>query len=71
MDYLGVPFGPMPQLMAVADYVTKVHAICMHCGNLAQYSFRKAPGDKQILLGEKESYTALCRACFHKESSKQ
>ncbi len=71
MDYLGVPFGPMPQLMAVADHVTKVHAICMNCGNLAQHSFRKAPGDKQIMLGEKESYTALCRTCFHEETAKQ
>ncbi len=70
MDYLGNPFGPMPQLMAVADHVTKVHAICMNCGSLAQHSFRKANNDAQILLGEQESYAALCRSCFHEQVSK-
>lgn len=66
MDYLGKPFGPMPQLLAVADYITKVHAICMHCGDLANYSFRTVPGKALVLLGEKETYIPLCRPCFVK-----
>lgn len=64
MDFLGNPFGPIPSLMAVAEYVTKVHAICMHCGNLAHYSHRKVEGDKLVMLGETESYEPLCRSCF-------
>lgn len=64
MDYLGNPFGPMPKLMAVAEYVSKMHAICMRCGDLAQYSHRIVTNDKQVLLGEKESYEPLCRHCF-------
>ena len=66
MDYLGNPFGPMPQLLACAEYVTKVHAICMHCGNLAHISHRKINNDNLVLLGETESYEPLCRDCFNK-----
>jgi thymidine kinase len=64
MDYLGKPFGPMPRLMAVAEYVTKVHAICMICGDLATHSFRKAAENSLIMLGEKDTYEARCRHCF-------
>ncbi len=67
LDYLGKPFGPMPELLAIADYVTKVHAICMHCGELAHHSHRIAGNDSLIMLGEKESYIPLCRSCFNKE----
>jgi thymidine kinase len=65
MDYMGVPFGPMPALMATAEYVTKVHAICVKCGNLAYVSHRLVDGDKQVLLGEKMEYEPLCRDCYH------
>lgn len=65
MDYLGVPFGPMPELLAVAEYVTKVHAVCMHCGAPAQYSFRKSADSKRVLLGESDRYEPLCRPCFN------
>ncbi len=64
MDYLGKPFGPMPALMGVAEYVTKVHAVCMQCGDLASYSFRNAASEQKILLGETDSYEARCRHCF-------
>ena len=64
MDYLGKPFGPIPLLMSTAEYVTKVHAICMRCGNLASYSHRTIKGDKLVMLGETESYEPLCRKCF-------
>ena len=64
MDYLGKPFGPIPSLMATAEYVTKVHAICINCGNLAQYSHRIAGGDKLVELGETDSYQPLCRKCY-------
>ncbi|WP_347157249.1 thymidine kinase [Pontibacter chitinilyticus] len=64
MDYQGKPFGPMPALMAVAEYVTKVHAICVQCGDIATYSFRSAPSQAQVLLGETDSYEARCRHCF-------
>ncbi len=64
MDYLGKPFGPMPYLMAIAEYVTKVHAICMRCGNLAHYSHRKSTSDSLIELGEKDKYEPLCRSCY-------
>ncbi|HHJ11524.1 MAG TPA: thymidine kinase [Bacteroidetes bacterium] len=64
MDFMGKPFGPMPALMAIAEYVTKVHAICMRCGNLAHYSFRKTFEESQVLLGEKDVYEPLCRACY-------
>lgn len=65
MDYKGNPFGPMPQLMAVAEYVSKQHAICTQCGDLAQFSHRIVAGEKQVLLGEKEAYLPLCRHCFN------
>jgi thymidine kinase len=70
MDYTGKPFGPIPALLASAEYVTKVHAICMKCGNLAQYSHRIAGGEKLVELGETDSYEPLCRACFTKERKK-
>lgn len=66
MDYLGKPFGPMPALIACAEYVSKVHAICVHCGNLAQYSHRMVKNDKLVLLGETENYEPLCRSCYIK-----
>ncbi len=64
MDFTGKPFGPMPELLARAEYATKVHAICMVCGNLASYSFRKSAVKSQVLLGEKDIYEPRCRACF-------
>ena len=64
MDYLGKPFGPMPNLLAIAYYITKVHAICMHCGDLASHSHRTVHDDALVMLGEKESYIPLCRMCF-------
>jgi thymidine kinase len=67
MDYLGNPFGPMPELLATAEYVTKVHAICMKCGNLAHYSHRIISSDKLVVLGETDSYEPLCRVCYQKE----
>lgn len=66
MDYLGNPFGPIPNLMATAEYVTKVHAICMRCGNLANYSHRTIKNDKLVVLGETDAYEPLCRSCFQK-----
>ena len=66
MDYKGNPFGPMPALMATAEYVTKVHAVCTRTGNLAQYSYRKSGEDSLVMLGEKESYEPLSRAAFYK-----
>ncbi len=69
MDYTGKPFGPMPHLLAIADYITKVHAICMHCGDLANHSFRTVHNNSLIVLGEKESYIPLCRSCFVKASA--
>ena len=65
-DLKGEPFGPMPRLMAVAEYVTKVHAICVECGNLAHHSHRIAGGTNLVQLGEKDSYRPLCRHCFNK-----
>ncbi len=67
MDYMGRPFGPIPGLLATAEYVTKVHAICVRCGNLAQYSHRTSGGDKLVLLGETDKYEPLCRKCFNRE----
>jgi thymidine kinase len=66
MDFKGLPFGPVPALMASAEYVTKVHAICMRCGDLAQYSLRKSQSDKLVELGASDAYEAVCRACYHK-----
>jgi len=65
MDFTGKPFGPMPAIMADAEYITKLHAICMQCGNLASYSYRLVQNDKTILLGETESYEPRCRVCFN------
>lgn len=66
MDFKGIPFGPMPALCAIADEVTKVHAICVRCGDLAYISHRIIPSDKRVLLGEKEEYEPLCRCCYQK-----
>lgn len=66
MDFKGKPFGPIPALMATAEYVTKVHAICMRCGDLAHFSHRLNDNEKLVLLGEKDEYEPLCRACFTK-----
>jgi len=64
IDYLGNPFGPMPGLMAVAEYVTKVHAVCIRCGDLAHYSHRIVADDALVRLGEGSAYEPLCRKCF-------
>ena len=66
MDFKGNPFGPMPNLMATAEYVTKVHAVCTKTGNLAQYSYRKAKSNNLVLLGEVEEYEPLSRAAYYK-----
>lgn len=71
MDFKGNPFGPMPALMATAEYVTKVHAVCTRTGNLAQYSFRKSATDDLVLLGEKEAYEPLSRAAFYRATQQQ
>lgn len=71
MDFRGVPFGPMPALMAIADDVTKEHAICMRCGNPAYVSHRLVAEEKQVLLGEKDEYEPICRHCFEAEKQKQ
>ena len=68
MDFKGVPFGPIPQLLAAAEYVTKVHAICVSCGNLAQFSHRTVEGQDQVLVGAVEQYKPLCRSCYNKIS---
>ena len=65
MDFRGNPFGPIPRLLAIAEYVTKVHAICMKCGALASHSHRLVEDDALVRLGETESYEPLCRACFY------
>ena len=65
MDFKGTPFGPIPQLMAIAEYVTKLQAVCMSCGNPALFSHRKSDEDDQVLLGEKQIYEPLCRACYN------
>ena len=65
MDFKGKPFGPMPGLMAIAEHVYKAHAICMRCGSLAQYSFRKTDESQVVLLGEKNLYEPLCRSCYN------
>ena len=64
MDFQGKPFGPIPALMATAEYVTKVHAICMRCGDLAHYSHRTNASEKLVQLGEKDNYEPLCRKCY-------
>ncbi|MGN6165276.1 MAG: thymidine kinase [Flavisolibacter sp.] len=64
MDYTGKPFGQMPFLLAKADYITKLHAICVKCGNIANYSYRVIPSEEQIMLGAKNVYEPRCRNCF-------
>ena len=66
MDFQGVPFGPMPSLMAIAEDVTKVHAICVRCGNLAHVSHRIVKSGQRVLLGEQDEYEPLCRSCYRK-----
>ena len=66
MDFMGKPFGPMPHLLCLAEYVTKVHAICVSCGNLAHYSHRTSNDKEQVLLGAVEEYEPLCRSCYNK-----
>ncbi|MDX9941855.1 MAG: thymidine kinase [Bacteroidales bacterium] len=70
MDFKGKPFGPMPALLAMAEYITKVHAICVECGALAQFSNRTIVSEKLVVLGETEAYEPLCRACFLKKNKK-
>jgi len=69
MDFKGKPFGPIPNLLAVAEYITKVHAICVKCGSLAHFSHRTVVSEKLVVLGEKESYEPLCRRCYAKENN--
>lgn len=71
MDFKGNPFGPMPALMATAEYVTKVHAVCTRTGNLAQYSYRTTPDENIVLLGEKQEYEPLSRAAYYKAMKEQ
>lgn len=71
MDYLAKPFGRMPDLMAMAEYVTKVHAICMCCGDVAQYSYRFTKSGGQVVLGEKDQYEPRCRTCYAKGMATQ
>ncbi|MGC4036928.1 MAG: thymidine kinase [Chitinophagaceae bacterium] len=68
MDFTGKPFGQIPNVLAKADYITKLHAICMKCGNIANYSYRKVPNEDQVMLGAKDVYEPRCRTCFHLES---
>lgn len=71
MDYMAKPFGAMPHLMAMAEYVTKVHAICMQCGSVAQYSYRFTKSGGQVQLGERDQYEPRCRACYLTGMAKQ
>jgi thymidine kinase len=66
MDFEGKPFGPIPNLLAIADYITKVHAICVKCGDIAHFSYRTSADKNRILLGELESYEPRCRNCYYK-----
>ena len=66
MDYLGKPFGPMPQLLAIADFITKLHAICVQCGHLANVSYRTSAEEGTVVLGEKNNYEPRCRICAAK-----
>jgi thymidine kinase len=70
-DYLGKPFGPMPALLAIAEHVTKVHAICMRCGNIANHSHRISEDEGLVVLGEKNNYEPLCRDCFFEDKKVQ
>lgn len=65
MDYTGKPFGPMPALLSVANFVTKLHAVCIKCGGIASYSYRISSNTNQVVLGEKDHYEARCRNCFN------
>ncbi len=67
MDFEGKPFEPMPKLMAISEYVTKVHAICMKCGDLAAFSYRLSETKEKVVLGEKDTYEARCRRCFYED----
>lgn len=69
MDFSGKPFGPMPALLAKAEYITKLHAICMQCGDIANFSYRTTSASGQILLGEKEAYEPRCRSCFQQSEN--
>lgn len=66
MDFTGKPFGPVPQLLAIADYITKLHAICVHCGNIASISYRKTKQSGQVVIGELDVYEPRCRVCYEK-----
>jgi len=68
MDFTGKPFGQMPYILAKAEYVTKLHAICMKCGNIANYSYRKVSNGDQVMLGAKDAYEPRCRKCYNEES---
>lgn len=70
MDFTGTPFGPMPHIMAKADYVTKLHAICVKCGHIANYSYRKIPNEEQFMLGALDAYEPRCRKCYFDEEKK-
>jgi len=70
MDFMGDPFGPIPALLSIAEFITKVHAICMRCGSLAQFSFRKSEEEQVVVLGEKDKYEPLCRECYNKAMKK-
>jgi thymidine kinase len=70
MDFMGNPFGPIPALLSIAEYITKVHAICMRCGSLAQYSFRKSEEEQVVVIGEKDKYEPLCRECYNNALNK-
>lgn len=70
MNFKGEPFAPMDKLMAIAEYITKVHAICMECGRVASYSYRRTKSKQTVVLGEKDIYEALCRRCFYEKMHK-
>ena len=65
MDYSGRPFGQMPNLLATAEYITKLHAICVRCGNIASYSYRKTSHEAQVVIGERDIYEPRCRYCYN------
>ena len=67
MDFSGKPFGAMPAVLAMADYITKLHAICVKCGDIANYSYRKSASEEKVLLGELDVYEARCRSCYHQK----
>ena len=69
MDYMGNPFGQIPFILSKAEYITKLHAICVKCGNIANYSYRKSPDQKQVMLGEKDVYEPRCRICYNESKN--